>query len=605
MHLLRYFHEPKRPKKLRTCKAALAIIALASISACGQSQTEPRLTSKSLKQATAILEDVKRTETRLHPEHFSHLGLTYRDDELALKERLTDTSQAAFERQRLLYIDLLEEVSTFPPLPSDHPLNRDLRITYDVLNRLVALQNVNSGPSNLSNARPYTIDPFNGAWIETPTLLWRDHALNTGKDADAYLARLSALADALDDTRFRLQADAKVGALAPAPLLIETKAAIDRLIAPDDRRLNDMIATYSVIISSIQSMPAERTASLTRNAEIILDTGVRPAYARLSETLESVTKDARAQAGLWSRPDGDRLYTAFLQRHLSDIGAPSMLHTAALQEVDRRNDLLKAIYANFGIDAETPAARYEAFIVRQTEQTDAAPISDTAPATTPNLRIDISAIAPFRPSRPHITPRRFNGSRPLQVIATPQMLALWPDIIEPALDARAHAFDPLAYESSAPQTRALIPNHAYRAALQSHVLNEAYRQSPPARESNLLGWHMLYLLEAAMAVADTGLHHERWTLERTQSYLQQTVGLPNAFTRQITLEIIADPGRAAAHIAAYRRLRTLQARARAVIGNRYNEGTFQEIVMRYGPRPFAMIEADVERWYEAQLDTAP
>jgi len=599
MHLLRYFHEITA-RKCRFIQIACAgLLALACLSACGQNTTEPRLTPQSLGQGLALLDDVKRTETMLHPEVISHFGLTH-DPSAMSHARLTDVSQAAYERQRLLYISLLERVSSFPPLPSDHPVRRDLLITYDTLKRLTALQNINSGPSNLSAARPYTIDPFRGVWIEAPNLLLNDHTLNTAQDAADYLARLRHLADALEDTSRRLKADAKVGSLAPVSLITATKTEIDSLVAPNDARLNNMIATYATIIDSIEDLPPQRAAILAREASAILRDRIRPAYARLSETLNTVTKDARAQGGLWASPNGDALYKAFLNWYLSDINAPSSLHTAALEDVARRAGELENIYFSIGIDAETPTARYEALIMRQAEAAPDPKVLPNEPQLERQSRIRTSPIAPFQASRPHLYSSRFNGSRPLQITATPQMLDLWPDLIEPALETRALAYNPLAYDSSAPQMRALLRDDAYRATLQSYIAHETHLASPKDEAANI-AWHTLRLLEAAMAVADTGLHHDRWTLEQTQAYLQQTIGLPADFTRQITLEIAADPARAASHMAAYRRLLALQNRTRAVLGNRYREADFQKIIMQYGPRPFTMIETDVERWYEAAL----
>lgn len=610
MHVLPFFHVFSRSKRTALRLLIVGVGAIACVSACGQRSSEPRLTSQSLNRANGILADVAATETTIHPERISHLGLSYARDP-ALQTRLTDASQAAFERHRLIYIDLLENVAAFPPLPSDHPIRRDLLVTYDTLTNLVALQNINSGPSNLADARPYTVDPFHGVWIEAPTLLLRDHTLDTQQDAAAYLSRLSDLANALNDTSRRLQADAKVGTLAPAALITETKAAIDSLMSPEDTRLSDMVATYAVIIASIDDLSQTDTSMMAREAETILKTSVRPAYTRLSATLDTLTKDARAQGGLWAAPKGEQLYGAYIDWYLSDAGTPATLHTAAMEDVARRTTALETAYTNAGLAAETPTARYDALIARQAEAAAAIPKPRaplTAEPTTPlsrNSLIAISPLAPLQPSRPHLYPSRFDGIRPLQNIATPQMLALWPDLIEPAIEARAFAYTPNKYQSSSPHTRALLNDFAYQAALQSHIAHETYLRAPTTDDAANIGWHTLRLLEAAMAVADTGLHHERWTLERTQSYLQQTVGLPADFTRQITLEIAAKPARAATHMAAYRRLRALQNRARAVLGNRYSEAAFQNAVMQYGPRPFSMIEADVERWYEAALIPTP
>jgi len=71
--------------------------------------------------------------------------------------------------------------------------------------------------------------------------------------------------------------------------------------------------------------------------------------------------------------------------------------------------------------------------------------------------------------------------------------------------------------------------------------------------------------------------------------------------RRAALHVVANPGEASARMIAYRRLISLKARASGVLGQRYNELEFQSVLLTDGPRPFSIIESDVDRWYEAIL----
>ena len=71
--------------------------------------------------------------------------------------------------------------------------------------------------------------------------------------------------------------------------------------------------------------------------------------------------------------------------------------------------------------------------------------------------------------------------------------------------------------------------------------------------------------------------------------------------REAALRIAVNPGFYAARMAAYRRLKAVNARARAVLGTRYDELAFQTVLLVDGPRPFDLVEQDIERWYENRL----
>ena len=61
------------------------------------------------------------------------------------------------------------------------------------------------------------------------------------------------------------------------------------------------------------------------------------------------------------------------------------------------------------------------------------------------------------------------------------------------------------------------------------------------------------------------------------------------------------PGQAAAYWVGARRILDLRERSELVLGPDFDLAAFHDVVLRGGPRPLDIMEADVERWYSAQI----
>ncbi len=626
MQLLQEFHETiarMASPKLRF-KATLATMAalLWGLSACAPDPLSPRLSSKTLAQANTILDEISQAELMLSPEAASRMGFDGPDG-ANTSARLDDHSQAGFERRRLIRIDLLARIQTRPRLPANQPVARDLIIVEDALSRLVQLQTIGHGQLSLSSARPYAIDPYSGVWIEGPGLLANDHHIKSADEALAYLNRLEALPDAIDDTRRRLIADAESGLVPPAALLLTTKIAVDRLLGTEPDPLDRLSQTLTNLIQSVPDLDQNEATQLTAFSRSIIAESLRPAYRDLSATLEDMLVNAPIQAGLWAQPGGHVAYQSLLQWYVAESLPLDNLHqaniddvalrTAAFQQDLDRNGLVPAplperltalaeMLEQAALDAELARAEQVPAPVTDDLLTD-----ELAPA---HLQPPATIKRPLTP--PPFTgyvylPARFDGQRPALVSEHQAQLDLWPAYMLTALRFQQDILLRQPFVNMNTQrrsnARALIQYPGFQDAWRMYAAEE-YSADHFTSAADHTGQSHLFLLQAAMAAADTGLHHKRWSLDQTAAYLTETTGLPMPLMREAALRITASPGRAAARMIGYRRLVALKTRARAVLGNQYDETSFQSVLLTGGPRPFRLIERDVERWYEAQLSAA-
>ena len=105
------------------------------------------------------------------------------------------------------------------------------------------------------------------------------------------------------------------------------------------------------------------------------------------------------------------------------------------------------------------------------------------------------------------------------------------------------------------------------------------------------------LLRAARVVADTGIHQQKWTRERTIAYIQVTAGLSREAATDEVDRYSVWPGQAAAYWIGRQRILDLRERAQRVLGPRFDAKAFHAAILGGGPRPVDMVEADVTRWY--------
>jgi uncharacterized protein (DUF885 family) len=563
--------------------AVVLCLSLLPLSGCEQRSEAPRMTAKTLAATEALLDDVARTETALNPQIASRLGLDI-DYARDARRKLNGTSQAAFERSRLLRLDLQARLAAGPRMSGDHALSRDLLITMNALQQLINLQKSGHGRLSLSEARPYTIDPFAGLWIEGPETLVQDHIIETPQDAEDYLFRLSALADGLQDTRRRLQADAQTGHLPPAPLLQETRIRMEQLQA--DTALTAIIETLSDFTASLVFETEETRETLILTAQKILNEDIRPAYQNLIQTLSELEPQAPIPAGLWAQTGGVTLYRDLV----TTLAEPGLNLESTYQELQNDLAALKQVVVEAPTQAEAT-----------TETTPPSPIAlEEASPVVPAIAGIVRTYMPT--SRPSVTgvhfrPARLDDRRPALTELDASQLAAWPLYFQMVYTDQHRLEAELAYDREVKQA-------AMRSPVRGVIQREGFHSGWLIyRQKQTLAVPDQYLLFiTVLAAADLGLHYQRWSLEETVTFIQTETSLTSELSRDLALRIAANPAAALSTYVHYARFVSLETRTRQVLDQDFNQTHFNTALLTDGPRPLALVERDIESWYQAILD---
>jgi uncharacterized protein (DUF885 family) len=101
---------------------------------------------------------------------------------------------------------------------------------------------------------------------------------------------------------------------------------------------------------------------------------------------------------------------------------------------------------------------------------------------------------------------------------------------------------------------------------------------------------------ACRLVVDTGMHFMGWTREQAMDYLASNTALSLHEVRTETDRYISWPGQALAYKMGELTIRGLRAEAEQHLGQRFDIRDFHDAVLRSGPLPLDVLEAQVRGW---------
>ncbi len=114
----------------------------------------------------------------------------------------------------------------------------------------------------------------------------------------------------------------------------------------------------------------------------------------------------------------------------------------------------------------------------------------------------------------------------------------------------------------------------------------------------------LELHRAIRLVVDTGLHAKKWSREQAIQYVVENSAEPTPSCVKAIERYIVSPGQATAYMVGRLKISELRERARGALGDRFDIRAFHDVVLRNGPLPLDMLDAQVARWIESQQPAA-
>ena len=530
---------------------------------------------------------------------------------------------------RVKRLEIMEALNSAPALPPGSKRARDVATIIAAYQTAESLSVFGHGETGLGVSYPYVADHMRGAYLDVPELLTRAHPIRSAAEAEGYVSRLSQLAEALADERRRLTADARAGIVPPYQILERMHAlAIGMGAGQADQHV--LYTTFQNLAVGAEDLSTEDREKLGLRALTLVETEILPAYAEYAGKLTTLIISAPEEPGVWQLPQGDTYYdTALAAYTYAGIDADALFETGRA-EVDRLTEELNLALTELGYTEGSVAERLLALSALEGQVYPDTPEGQTAlinrlTAHYDHARSYIETVLEDGPDTPLViravpefleasSPAAFysaapaNGTAPAQFEVNLSDMSDWPDFSLATLvfheTTPGHHLESafVAAEANLPLIRQMTWNNAYGEGwgVYAEILADdlgLYTDDPMSR----IGYLQSMLFRAARLVADTGIHRKRWSRQDAIDYLVSTTGYTESAMSQEVDRYTVWPGQAAAYWVGARRMLDLRERSQLVLGSDFDLAAFHDVVLRGGPRPLELVEADVERWYSAQV----
>lgn len=567
-------------------------------------------------QFTQLLADLAQAQMRRDPETATALGFD-RGSNHELRSRLSDQSlagRAASYRQLQTELAQLEAVNRAGLL---HQQQIDLDCALFTHRSDAAIQAFGFGGATFGPT-PYVVSQLSGAYQSIPDFLDTQHEIGNKDDAEAYLHRIQAFGQQVDDQTERMRQDAVLGVVPPDFIIDLAIEQMTKTAVPPSE---------SLIVRSILSRASKRGlgGGYATQAAAIYAARVLPSLRRQLAYMRALRAKATHEAGVWKLPQGDDFYPIALKATTTANVSPAEVHRFGLDQASMLSSRLDAQLRKQGLSNGTVGERMAALYKNPDQlypNTDAGRLQainycngrlesiraklPSVFARLPSYRFEVQR-APVQteagaPAAYNQTPS-IDGSRPGMIYFNLHYTQDWlkfclaTTVYHEGLPGHQLEGGLMLSNTTLPLIRKMMSFSGYGEgwALYAEQLAEEigmYDDDPLGR----LGYLKFMLFRANRCVVDTGIHHLRWTREQGVRRLIEQEGETPGFAEREIERYCVTPGQACSYKIGHSVLNDLRDLAKARQGGKFDLKNYHAAVLRYGPVPLVVLQQIGERW---------
>jgi uncharacterized protein (DUF885 family) len=596
------------PARVLTLVLALGLAACAAPTAPGKS-------SSAAAEVNALFEEYWEWVLRQNPEWATFLG----DHRYA--DRLTDESVQAIRRRAATRNDYRSRLNAIDAASLPPALRTSVRVLRDQLDRAAAID-ASFGDLPFGVFDEWApITQMDGMHLGLHYLI-KASRFETTADHDAYLKRLEQVPVNIGELIARMQTAMAAGWMPPRIAIRDVPKQLDAQLLTEPAQ-SPLYVPFKALPQDIA--PADRQR-LTHAAQTIIRSKVVPAFQTLKTFYESRYLPAAAsQLGASSLPGGLAYYQALLGWFTTTDLNARQIHELGLKEVARINEQMDATVSATGFKGTR--AEFHRFIATDPRFFFTKPEDMLAAYRDIAKRVDAELPKLFA-----VLPRQTYGIRPM----SPEEGNNAESYTSGAADgSRAGFFNANTNDLStrpkwAMETLLLhetVPGHHLQSAraqeltdlpqFRRHSWFTAYGEGWALYAESLGDELGMYqdpyqkfgnlsdeMLRACRLVVDTGLHAFGWSRDRAIEYMVANTGQTrDAMIAEVDRYIVW-PGQATAYKVGQLKIKELRAKAKAVLGERFDVRRFHNAVIDGGALPLQVLEAQIEEWIAGQLAVA-
>ena len=481
----------------------------------------------------------------------------------------------------------------------------------------------NAGQGFGGGTSPYAVTQQGGAIANTPEFLDSQHPINSSSDAEAYLARVAAMAKQLDDETDQIKRDGARGVMPPDFIAKTVLGQLGGYRATKivDQKLVTSIATRTAA-KGVQGEWGRRAATL-------VETMVYPALDRQISAFVEATKNAPHDAGVQRLPMGDAYYAWALRLGTTTTQTPAEIHKIGLAQNEELKARMDGLLRKQGMTSGTVGERVQA-LNKDPKQL----FSDDDNGRAQLIAYCNGKIAAIRPLLPKISHlglkadvmvkrvpadiqngaalgymnfASLDGSRPAIYYINLKSTTLWPKYQIATLTAHegvpGHTYQGAylaEHHAEIPLIASLIGFNAFVegwALYAEQLVDELglYADDPFSQIGYLQGQQF----RACRLVADTGLHAMHWTREQTVAFLTEQTGKGAGAMTSETDRYCVAPGQACGYKTGHNEILRLRTQARDLLGPKFDLASFNDTLIKTGGVPLSVLPEAVAGYVKA------
>ncbi len=617
---------------MRSFGWAIALAVLLAATGCGPRQPQP-MTAFDGRLADWTCEILADS-----PELASQAGVSVEAAGGPYAARLDDRSSIAAEARRSTALRRYAELRALDARRFDDAE----RLTYDVLRAQFA--DATEGAvfdygdfTPLGGIKPYVLNQLDSAFLTLPSFLDERHAVASVEDAENYLTRLRAVADAIDAETARARADAERGVRPPRFIIDQTIALLDGVVQtpPISQVYVTSFRRKLDALAAAERDPARRATIDQRNlvliarAEGVVRDHVIPAHQRAAAFLRGDRVNASEEPGVSRLPRGQEYYAAALRIETTTTLSTNQIHRIGRERVATLTTQLDIALRRVGLTegpvgarlaqlTADPRYRYEDSDAGRAQliadvQARVNRVMQRAPqwfGALPRAPLEVRRVPLFAEttqSGAYYNAPSLDGATPGIYYINLRNLAEMTRIDLPTQDFHeavpGHHFQvALAQEQTdTPLLRRLISFNAYAEGwglYAEQVADEqGFYEDDPVGRIGYLRWQ---LWRAVRLVVDTGLHAQSWTRQQAIDYVTQTTGdAPGVVGSEVDRYVVW-PGQACGYELGRREIDRLREEARNDLGPDFDLRGFHDAVLLHGEVPLSVLDQVVANWIPEQ-----
>ncbi len=554
------------------------------------------------------------------PETVTMFGLD-KGARAAAKSKLTIPTQAEEEGQRAFVRDQRAQLAAMDRAGMDAQDGLYYDSLTANLDAVIATFDIPYGQGGWPN--PYRVSQQGGTYQSAPDFLGNQHTIETAADADAYVARVRALAEVLKAETDRVKEDFALGVVPPDFILAKAVSQQEGMLA--------VAAAASPITQSIADRTRAKglTGDWSAQVERLLTEQVYPALATQNAVLKAALPTATHEASVRRLPQGEQYYANSLHYITTTRLTADEIHRTGLAQMAeltaRADGLLKAQGLTQGsvadrikalgddpkyIYANTDAGKAELIEKLNAQMADMQARLLNAFGRLPKASVQIKRVPPeIEAGAPmgYYNSPSLDGTRPGIYWINLKDTAEWPSWSLPTLTYHEatpghHLQISLQQESpSAPMLMNLLGFSSYVEGwgLYAEQLADelgAYENDPVGQ----IGYLQSIMFRAARLVVDTGIHSKGWSREQGIRYMMEAYGDQEGAATSEVERYCGWPGQACAYKVGHNEWTRLREKAKTALGPRFDIKGFHDTALAAGGVPLSVLERIVDGWVATQ-----